>query len=275
MNELHVKANRSKIKMRSNLQFIVQFLDNINEIQTEIVAFNKTFINEFQKQQMLAKVSFDMKIDNLNAKHVLLCKIDFINITTRRRITMSIHQICLEIASKFPGRYELNFEKSFWNWVKNPTNRTHIERINNDLYIMEALYSRLVKLFNRKLLQIRETKASLESDLVKANLLVDKFLRAVTKKSRKYIEEMEAILDNITIHTGNLEQKLDQLLHILNYYNEQRSDWAQFLIGMKKTLSSNPKEVKLAKVVNLTNFAKDAFTWEKNSKKKHLKKHYN
>lgn len=234
-----------------NPKFIVQFHEEIDTFITEILALDENLMDESEKEQVLAKVPENLNIDQIDAHFMLLHKIDYINIEIGEKIKSKTSAIRNATSFRCPSEYPNRpyFEDSFRAWLQNPAKTAQIKRIRTDFYVMQKTYDALLKCFNEEIKAMREITAGLKPKLEQANHLFVNLLESRDSKTAKeFIEQVIPILDEITRDKEDVFLNIENVQKILDYYNEQRLTWVEFLIGIKTALPSYPKEVKLDKL---------------------------
>lgn len=256
VQKVYERAEEVNITLSPRLNFMLRISESVNAVDDEIKSLNPIFISDSIKKEILGKVPENLIIDQMDAHFMLLHKIDSINFQLANKIANQINRISAAFRFDDPEAYEDDFDVSFDNFIVNKVKKKHMIRIDKDLYAMKAEYCRLQKIFSMEIAAIRKLKVFLETDIAKAKIMFLNLLESTAQKgTNKTFEDIASILDKITVHKNDLYQYLSNLLEIVEHYNEQRSAWAAFLIGMKPALPSFSRPVKLDALISLIDFA--------------------
>lgn len=179
-------------------------------------------------------------------------RVEFISKANSQRddVTEKYFNFRSEIVHKMPKMVDnIDFDSSFKNWLRNPTNVDHMKKVKNTLGSMKTEYDQLHEKFKRELNEVNVERANIEKNVEAVNNLMEKFFH--TKVNRQIADGLSGDLSNLVYGVETLRnsliEKLKNVIKTLEEYNQKRIIWAEFLIGMRDTLTTQPKAVALSK----------------------------
>lgn len=234
VNRFYDEAKRNKIDMYSKLNFMLKITDNTDDIKCKVNMRVKKFMTRSEMDDLFDKVPKDINIEtNVNAINVGQENISEIN-----------HQIYLMLRSRATiNQFKGRFIDSYYNWKRNSLSKRDIQRVGSGLNSITSKFNELRKKFNTYIKAVNELREKNKSDMnfflfeiisnEKSNLTVENFN-----------QRFKPILDKIVTEQSQLIKNLANARDSLREYNGHRVKWAEFIIGSRQTLTSDPKLVK-------------------------------
>lgn len=234
---------------------MLQITNNINRIKNKLEEPAKPLIDKANFEKLLSKIpesintNNNTEIEDNDARDFLENQLNEINEAMTEEMTKVCQKILAEIEFDLPTFLnDTEFFYSFEHWIKNPTDLKHVRMVAADLKVMSAQYETHNVIFNNEMKKINEIKFGFSALIKLANASFNKLLQTKhPNETNQFIEELRPILDRIYKQQTHLLDSHDNVLEILKKYNDQRMEWAEFLIGMKETIISHRNEVKATK----------------------------
>lgn len=246
LDRFYAKAAKVQINLRPQLDFILKISDDMDEIQfrTKLDVLFKEFMNASRTKQVLEKVPVSMQAMGRNARGFLATRINAINKRSEIEYTSTI-------------KYDNGFYKSFKNWDHNPVDQAHVQQVVNDIGIMRSKYDELHGPFIVEMNAIYGVDVNFASDIDLANSLFDRLLASTNAlEIRKLVEDSLQVTIRMADRRKTRMTTLEHVRNILKDYNQWRIIWAEFIIGMRQTLSSERHLVQLNKFAYVKNRVK-------------------
>lgn len=275
VSKFYDKAAEKRIKMNGKLDFMISISPNIEQAISEFEIFKNEFMNFTRINQVFQNVPDEFEIDETAARWLVRGDIDEINHVHLVRFRRKIEEIYTELEADSPSIFNSMFDESYENWIRNPTSKNHIQRIDKDMNSMEMEFQRLQQKYNATIKAANQLKATILTDNNLANVLFERLIiETDVQRAKECTEEIVTTLDGISSKMYNiynvlnhifvfltvlgissdensLLEQLEKIKKILEAYNLQRTMWAEFLIRMRLALPSYPKPVKPEKLANL------------------------
>lgn len=231
-------------------------------------------IRQLLLQAPVRKLLENMKLHkDMNTKLGSIFDVIF-SINDRQEITKNLlWDILSEMKFKPSDKNDAMFDSSFEQWKKNPLDLEHLKRVECDLNFMKDEYNQLHDEFVKAMEKLNEIRENIDKNIVSANAWFYRFFRnADTRDYQQIIDEMQYITMEIYNQQNHLLSKLCTLIEILQTYNAKRFLWAEYVIGMRETLSSKrhslavgfntAKRGRISKMVSFKSFGK-CFSFKK------------
>lgn len=226
---------------------MLNICDKIEETKSKFQDQCKDFIDIQRRNKIYEKVPADMEIHAKNATSYLQTKLTLINNAKKLKI-WSKH---FDIRAGFdcvPSDYSKKYVDSFKNWERNPVEEEHVKTVESSIRFMKREYDELSKKFIDDVEAVDRLTPKLNETMTEVNNLFDELITSTDiVRASKIIWDLVPKLYSIILQQSQLISDLATVKQILNLYNEKRSKWAEFLIGMRSTLNSRPLPVKLLK----------------------------
>lgn len=167
------------------------------------------------------------------------------SINNRQETTKNLFwDILSEMKFKPSDKNDAMFDSSFEQWKKNPLDYEHLEKVACNLNFMKDEYNQLHDKFDKAMEKLNGIKENINKNIVSANAWFYRFFRnSDTRDYQEIIDEMQYITMRIYNQQNQLLSKLYSLIEILQTYNAKRFLWAEYVIGMRETLSSERHSV--------------------------------
>lgn len=257
LEKVYAKSPGTSIS-KPNLDFLLTVPISIERMRNNFRMFHTTFVNKPMKDKLLKKVPPEGELDEIIYSWLLNQKIDTINQLHTNQISPVLNDIYTELAIQMPSKRNSKFDESFKNWLENPTDSIHIQRIETDLNAMIIQYNQTLVTFNNELEASVDVSKGIVAEIKQANALFDKLLKQRDVNQAKVIVgEVSNILDKIPTRESVLIRNLRDVKSALYKYNNQRVIWAEFLIGMRETLDSPSKPVEAKIIAQITEKVKN------------------
>lgn len=247
-----------KIDLEPDFDFMLTIPNNISKIISALDASMNGLFDGATFDKIVLKVA-DFKEDTRKYIHKSINEVK-----DQHAMTMKIFYDELSPELKFEpsDRCDKNFNDSFKQWIENPVKQKRIQIVNENLSPMKSEYDKLQESMN---IQCKETKR--ECKLIKKDItLVKKLHKTILTLSDLDSERIKRIINNVVNLLMKINENQDLVLHNLEHmkiifhsYNRLRMIWAEFLIGMRKSLRSTPKSVKPSKRMLCKHLAKNVF----------------
>lgn len=163
----------------------------------------------------------------------------------RDEITEYNTKISAEIKRELPKQGDHNiFYISFLNWFRNVPENIDIQRVRSALDSMNTEYAALRERFINKINEIKPLKATIDTDIIRANCLIETLLEIVhITQATDNITELVIMADSVSRRRYDLIRELKIVYQILEDYNKKRMIWADLIVGIRDTLTSQRKPV--------------------------------
>lgn len=242
VQKFEAKVKTAKLPTGSNFTFLLNSFTTIDEIRNKFEVLAAPFLNNSYIDQLYKKVPDAMKKNLLfHRKFKDVNWIQEIGIRNSCQviyplISFELFEICLS---------DFKFYDSYEQWIENVPVKKRLKKVQKDLSLMQFDYDLLNQQFNQKMAIADQLKASIEEDKATVIKLCDKLLNSANANEAKTIlKELMPTLERIPPSECKLSDAISShMKFILNGYNEHRKKWAEYIIGMRKTLESEPKTV--------------------------------
>lgn len=208
------------------------------------------FMNAERLEQVLEKVGPSIKTNGKSTKELIETLIVSINNIKTTNIWDFHDEISSSVAFELPENNidEETFETSYQHWKLNPIDSAQIQRVIDAVCGMKKEYTDLNTNFSSQLKEANEISTRIENDFKSVNGLCSKLLSPTNNPMKGVYCDIPDIVKGLeAIHTeySKLLEKIENISKIIRNYNIKRFVWAEFMIGMRKTLDSEPKFVEL------------------------------
>lgn len=195
--------------------------------------------------QMLNMVPKGMTIDGKNGRYVLSKDIiDVINHQTEEIANLN-REICSEMEIKLSERMDELFNRSYDQWILNAPNGNEGKRVKHSMYLIEFDHQILSDQFTKKIKTVNTLKVNITLSIAAFECALDKLLPSNDSRiAKKCFEDIVAATVKISSLQFKLLSALDEFKNVVVKYNNARVKWAEFIIGMRRTLKSERKLVK-------------------------------
>lgn len=155
------------------------------------------------------------------------------------------------ISSTTPSIYNA-LDESFKNWVKNEPNRKKIKLVRDDKELISQ-YNGLQEKLNIGIKAVNDVSEKLIISINKAKPKIECFLNAT---EAVYNADLYKVLLRVGANQKKIIEILNSILKTISEYHRKRCNWAEFLMGMRKTPTSNGKAEKITRESNIAKNAK-------------------
>lgn len=266
LKQFYSKAAEVNIDLEPDFDFMLTIPNNISEIISALDASINGLFDGATFDKIVLKVA-DFKEDTRKYIHKSIKEVK-----DQHAMTMKIFNDELSPELKFEpsDRCDKILNDSFKQWIENPVKQKRIQIVNENLSPMKWKYDELQKSMN---IQCKETKR--ECKLIKRDIILVKTLhKTILRLTDSDSERIKRIINNIVNFIMRINENQNLMLHnlehmkiIFNSYNRLRMIWAEFLIGMRNSLTSTPKSVKRSKRMLCKHLAKNVFGSGESKKK--------
>lgn len=245
------KADGNVTGMRQRLNFTLNLSKDMDKIKTKIVDAGKVFLSPSKREQVLARVPKTIFITADQQRviaHYLLNK-RFVTIYhSTVKIKKITNEILSEIALKPLNQIDEHFDRWYRRWDPNCIDNDHIAKIKENIRSIASVYEQIHGHFMKDMRVVNEVKANLDMLIGLAYSSIERLLNSTVSAKQFYQEtelieertdlltvilgDLDPILERIPIQQDLLTRKLIKLNNWLVKYNEKRTIWAEFMIGM-------------------------------------------
>lgn len=240
VEKLYAKMAETGISTRPKFEFILRISNDVDTIKSNFEAPFKKFMDNKTISKVMEKIPKDLIINGDKVLDVLFDKIGSINMQLLT-IAAVKKNICLKISYKLPTKYESLIS----HWIQSAADKEHMLQVKNSAKSMTEMYELYHEKFNNEMKAMNNISNGIERSIRLFNLSIYSLL-AVTdcKQIAANIKHLYAYLDRVMKQQNDLMKNLEEVDHILDVYNMQRTYWAEFLVGLRKTLLSTRKSSK-------------------------------
>lgn len=235
----------------SELESIFDMFTMINEIRTKFQPFTTEFMDDGKKKLISDKVPLaeDKCLFRLDKKINWINEVREKEIPSRTNRIISIFSFNLEKDTKFMA--------SLHNWEKNPVDKKHLERVKKNIGSMKSEYKAFQEDFKKNMEMANEVIAEIDAATIRVNQVFD----IVWKTEGELGEDKDKdLLTEASLALTELLQCHEYMCNVLNKLeegalslNKHRCKWADFLIGMRRTLKSDREPVELTLIKRIEN----------------------
>ncbi|XP_031636545.1 uncharacterized protein LOC116349306 [Contarinia nasturtii] len=235
------RANASGNNIPENLEFMREISLNIDHIRDQFSRCAQTLADEEGKANLLSKVPAGLKVNGLDGVEFWTHRLS--NVNGGQKLVWETHQgIINEIDSVLPVHIDPHFYNNFYNWCHHPFDGEQCALIQTKwLKSMAGIHSTFGVNLDKVTKEVFEVKETLSKNISQANDWFDVILNANTKPAKvlEAFKKVEPFTNTITSVQSLLLPKLKNVKKLLNLYNQQRTIWANFMMG----LITNPDNV--------------------------------
>lgn len=110
---------------------------------------------------------------------------------------------------------------------------------------MKSKFNNWQQIFNDDIKEADVLRDEIKAHFNGANSIFKTLLKEPDNASETAEKYVDGVLDSILVRHYRLIRKLESAVDVLHRYNNERIIWAEFLIGMRTALDSDPKPVEL------------------------------
>lgn len=236
LSDLKTKADGVGVTIEPLNDMFVMFT-SIVEITARIQRFGTKFMADEMFNRILKKVPAIR-----SREHTFSINIKLINHLRETNIKPLIKKFNDGVA--FELKNDEEFVDSFQNWNENPPNRTHIIEVQRTVDAIKLEYDDMQKHIEKF---VKRANVVLAENEVKIGF-ADQLFKSILEDT---YNEFADVKDKLNITTKDLYQyhtfmfdRMDTLEGYVKMFNMSRLKWAEFIIGMRETLSSRKAPVK-------------------------------
>lgn len=229
--------------VKSNFDFLLKITPNVDAINKALEKLpRKNFMGEKDINLIVQSVPEDAQLNGKSARTILREKIEEINANEAKKFKELEDSIRTRIAMKSQNIIDSNIITSYQHWLKNSVDANHLKQIEIDYPEMKSQFEQWQKDFTAYMTTTDELRKEIKKKLDSSNA---KALVIRTTFGNNADKQINEILNYILGKQSTLAENLKNAEKVLAKYNDERIKWAQFLIGMRATLNSDPKPVEL------------------------------
>lgn len=228
LRRFYAKMDDECIELKGKLDFMLGISENIDQVKTKLGRrYHGIYSSQIEKS--LQMITYN--------RTIIRSKIESID----KSREVKIYNLCNKIRSQISMKISNpNFLNSFVQWDQNPVDVEHLKRVKSLLSDMKSEYDELHKQFSKHMRLILAVSANIDKDILSVNTFFKQLLRPnYSRQAKRNTQLVETMIDKITKQQSDLIQNLNQILKVVNIYNNQRYNWATLLIGMEKLPSTS------------------------------------
>lgn len=188
-----------------------------------------TLMDNAKMKRVLQKVPEQSIIDDYNARNFLSVRISIIN----EKVT--IDEICSGIRSQSISEHSEHFNDHFQQWLQKPVDREYLKNVAQYIPSMTNKYTDFYEKFNQNLCEVNEKRKTVDDFIKLTSPSFDSLLEAEDPiKIRHIVQELGSITKKICEKQESLFKAYRIMLKTIRSYNIDRTQWAEYLIGMRK-----------------------------------------
>lgn len=257
LSKFYSGAKAVEIPMKPRLDFISKFSDEKKKIQNTFEPpAMKTLETHWRLEERLNKVPEDMIVvrgkQSENARQILNYHIMAFHHRTKKvdnQIDALNREIVKQINFTLPGGINKDFEELYQKRMEKPPPKElveRVERVNSNIGSMKSIYDRAQKDIEQGVSAVDQMKLVLNGNIDKIEALLEKLGECTTpEKAREIAQQIFLAVEIVRELKLLLVDQLELLRDYFKVYNEQRTAWAELLIGTRYSLTLDQKKMKL------------------------------
>ncbi|XP_031638186.1 uncharacterized protein LOC116351170 [Contarinia nasturtii] len=235
VDKVCAKADEKAINLKPKLSFVRSISINTDKIRTRLTALVTKFVDEKRINEILDKVPANTTaMDVNNAQRFLRTEFNRFKKKQSEKVDI-IDRIWSEVTIKPPKR-DWMFSCWFREWLQDPTDEMHMNRVKNNTKFMSSEYENLFKKFNNELIEAEKIKSNIDTFIGLAKTSFDKLFKSA--KPEEVINDVKPLMNRIYNNERELIKKLEAIECAVKEYNARRMIWVDFLVDLRATLTS-------------------------------------
>lgn len=223
----YTKCIKMKVPVKS-LDFMVKIVPNVSQLEQKLKTPMKPFIREDKMKGISDKMThLRQKLDTESYNFIE----SSIGSITFQQIAIEKLNNKILTALEFKMHNE-DFKKEFYRWtIEKLTKIDRLRDVEKNVDSMYLWYSHFRATFQKEMSEAEKVKTNIRHSMDSAKVAFDKF-----DMSEAMATELKLHLSTVTEHLAKLLEHLKIVNEIVNDYNAQRIEWAEYLIGLKDSI---------------------------------------
>ncbi|XP_031623908.1 uncharacterized protein LOC116341143 [Contarinia nasturtii] len=232
VNVFNAKCTEKKVPVKS-LDFMVKIASNVDQVEQNLKAPAKQFMSEEKVTNILKQMPDEMTVLKLKletgARDFVHSVIDWVN-NEQASIEKLNHEVAAALA--FAPHSE-DFKTAFNHWAADKNTKVdHLKKAAGSIDAMQAYFSQLHATFENEMAEAEKVKSNIEHGMNSANTEFDKLHGTNSEAAQKIIEQARLHMTTVTENQAKLLIHLGALKAVLDEYNEERTAWAKYVVGI-------------------------------------------
>lgn len=237
------KASGQGVNLKPRLEFMLHISNSVEKIQPEFLP-NKTklFVNYTDLATIKAKVPEGMVIKKKNARDSLAKAIGQINLNRTLNTEQIYRDIYAALGPQYFENYNELFDDKFKQWLNKSINKAQFENVAEGIPTMANQHQKLIGKFSKALKEIKRFKQDVDKFIDFAYPMIKSLLKSTCFKDQKeFVGQLDDYIIEIVKSQTQLSKSYKKLDEVLKQYNQKRSEWAEFFIGMRSSVAVIPE----------------------------------
>ncbi|XP_031625004.1 uncharacterized protein LOC116341839 [Contarinia nasturtii] len=244
-SKFNTKVDAIDTNMRLNCSFILKSLgsNDFSNIELKLNAPLNPLLSNDKLEALVTKVPEGVKLKKTNVRDFLRSKIETFNNKQIENRNL-LDQIWAEVTVDVSRRMDDLFLKSFVQWEKNSVDINHMKKVISNLTDAIVEFDEMNKVFGEQLEAADMARISIEEDISSSAMVFNKLLKKSKLTTSIIIEEVVPIFSVIFQKLAEFESIIQKENALTKEFNNRRIVWADYMIGVRETLSAERKLVK-------------------------------
>lgn len=246
MNKLYTKGDDIDTELRPKFNFILKGLSSINDlsdVEKKLKSPLNPLLSPEKLENLVKKVPEGTKLKKTNVRDFLRNEIGTFN-DKQIELKNLVDEVWTEVIVDVSKRVDDLFLKSFAQWEKNSVDINHMENVLSNINDAMVEFNQLNEKFGRQLEAMHTSSVSIEKDISSSAMVFNKLLKQPKLTPNIIIEKIVPITSVIFQKQARFESIIRKANALTKEFNNRRMIWAEYVIGMRETLSAKRKLVK-------------------------------